>query len=217
MDVTDTQSYLGIQFTWKGRVTPKQTREVERMLQEITSAQLRPYQRMELVREFMVPKLLHELILGCAHRNTISRIDKMIRKATRAWLRLPKDTSLGFLHAPINSGGLGVPCLGTSIPLLQRRFEKFLTSESPFDKMLTELHSFKITLRRINLPCRVGRETVCSSSEVKAEWERMWSTSADGRSGVSDNVDPASYTWLSRPTESFRDFICEESSFEEAH
>lgn len=176
MDVTDTQSYLGIQFTWKGRVTPKQTREVERMLQEITSAPLRPYQRMELVREFMVPKLLHELILGCAHRNTISRIDKMIRKATRAWLRLPKDTSLGFLHTPIKSGGLGVPCLGTSIPLLQRRFDNFLNSESPFDKMLTELPSFQTTLRRINLPCRVGRETVCSSSEVKAEWERMWRT-----------------------------------------
>ncbi len=54
MGITDNQRYLGVQFIWKGRVTPKQTREVERMLQEITSAPLKPYQRMEVVREFMV-------------------------------------------------------------------------------------------------------------------------------------------------------------------
>ncbi len=204
MGITDTQRYLGVQFMWKGRVTPKQTREVERMLQEITSAPLKPYQRMEVVREFMVPKLLHELILGCAHRNTILRIDKMIQKATRAWLRLPKDTSLRFLHSPVKSGDLGVPSLGTTIPLLQRRrFEKLLTSECPFERMLTELPSFQTTLRRINLPCRVGRETVCSSTEAKAEWERVWRTSADGRSGVNDNTDPASYTWVSKPNRVF--------------
>ncbi len=142
--------------------------------------------------------------MGCAHRNTILRIDKMIQKATRAWLRLPKDTSLGFLHSPVKSGGLGVPSLGTTIPLLQRRrFEKLLTSECPFERMLTELPSFQTTLRRINLPCRVGRETVCSSTEAKAEWERVWRTSADGRSGVNDDTDPASYTWVSKPNRVF--------------
>ncbi len=44
------------------------------MLQEITAASLKPYQIVEMVRDFMVPKLLHELVLGCAHRNNISRI-----------------------------------------------------------------------------------------------------------------------------------------------
>lgn len=79
MSVADTQRYLGVHFTWKGRTPPKHTTEVERMLREITSAPLKPYQRMELVRDFMVPKLLHKLVLGCAHRNTISRIERMIR------------------------------------------------------------------------------------------------------------------------------------------
>ncbi len=72
MSIVDIQRYLGIHFTWKGRTTPKQTKEVERMLHEITSVPLKPYQRVELIRDFMVPKLLQELVLGCAHRNTIS-------------------------------------------------------------------------------------------------------------------------------------------------
>lgn len=28
---------------------------------------------------------------------------------TQKWLLLPNDTSLDFLHAPIKSGGLGIP------------------------------------------------------------------------------------------------------------
>ncbi len=121
MGVADTQRYLGVHFTWKGRTTPKQIKEVERMLKEITSAPLKPYQRLEVVRDFLVPKLQHELVLGCAHRNTIARIKRMIRGSIRAWLRLPKDTSLGFLNAPVKSGGLGMPNLGTTLPLLQKK------------------------------------------------------------------------------------------------
>lgn len=94
------------------------------MLQEITLAPLKPYQKVEITRDFLVPKLIHEQILGCAHWNTISQINKMIKRAARAWLRLPKDTSLGFLHASIKSGSLGISSPGTQIPLLQKkRFE----------------------------------------------------------------------------------------------
>ncbi len=112
---------MGVHFTWKGRTTPKQTKEVERMLKVITSAPLKPYQRLEVIRDFLDPKLQHELVLGCAHRNTIARIERMIRGSIRAWLRLPKDTSLGFLHAPVKSGGLGMPSLGTTLPLLHKK------------------------------------------------------------------------------------------------
>lgn len=200
MSVADTQRYLGVHFTWKGRTTLKQTKEVERMLQEITSAPLKPYQRVELVRDFMVPKLPHELVLGCAHQNTISRIERMIRRSIRAWLRLPKDTSLGFLHAPIKSGGLGIPSLGTTLPLLQnKRFEKLLASHNAIERTLTKLPSFKTTLRRINLPCKVGKETVCCPQEAKEEWRRVLRTSADGRIMTTDDIDPASYHWISKP------------------
>ncbi len=170
------------------------------MLQEITSAPLKPYQRVEIVRDFMVPKLLHELVLGCAHRNTISHIERMIRRSIRAWLRLPNDTSLGFLHAPRKSGGLGIPSLVTTLPLLQKkRFEKLLSSHNAIERTLTELPSFKTTLRRINLSCKVGKETVCSLQEAKVEWTRALRTSADGRIMITDDNDPASYYWISKP------------------
>ncbi len=163
-------------------------------------APLKPYQRPEVVRDFLVPKLQHELVLGCAHRNTIVRIDRMIRGAIRAWLRLPKDTSLGFLHAPVKSGGLGMPSLGTTLPLLQKkRFEKLLSSQTSTERTLVKLPSFQTTLRRVNLPCKVGKETVCSPQEGNEEWTRVLLTSADGRSLTTDDIDPASYHWIRKP------------------
>lgn len=204
MGVADSQKYLGIHFGWKGRLTPKQTKETERMLQEISSAPLKPYQRLELVRNFMVPKLTHELVLGCAHRNTIAKIDKMIRRATRAWLRLPKDTSLGFLHAPQKQGGLGIPSLGTTIPLMQkRRFEKLLTSQYAISRALTELPSFNTTLRRVNLPCRIKKVVICAAKEADEEWAAVMRSSADGRSQITDDIDSASYLWVSKPSRVF--------------
>ncbi len=230
MGVADTQRYLGVHFTWKGRTTPKQTKEVERMLKVITSAPLKhftwkgrttpkqtkevermlkvitsaplkPYQRLEVIQDFLVPKLQHELVLGCAHRNTIARIERMIRGSIRAWLRLPKDTSLGFLRAPVKSGGLGMPCLGTTLPLLQKkRFEKLLSSQTSTERTLAKLPSFQTRLRRVNLPCKVGKEMVCSPHEGKEEWTRVLLTSADGSLLTTDDIDPTSgIHWIRKP------------------
>lgn len=42
MGVMDTQRYLGLSFSWKGKVTPTRTLDLERMLAEIRAAPLKP-------------------------------------------------------------------------------------------------------------------------------------------------------------------------------
>lgn len=117
MDMKDHQRYLGLHYDWKGTVTPKRTLELERMLAEIKAAPLKPQPRLMIVREFLFPRLIHELVLGQAHRNTLKKMDTMIRGAVREWLRLPKDTSLGLFHAPFSHGDL---VLGPQSPSLRR-------------------------------------------------------------------------------------------------
>ncbi len=85
MGVLDKQHYLGLDFTWKGKVTPKHTGHLEKMLHELTSAPLKLYQRLELLKIFLVPRLVHELVLGGAHRNTLLKMDRMIRAAVRKY------------------------------------------------------------------------------------------------------------------------------------
>lgn len=64
LGVSDTQEYLGLQFGWKGEVAPKQSRQLEFMLKELKEAPLKPYQRMEILRTYLAPKLMHKLVLG---------------------------------------------------------------------------------------------------------------------------------------------------------
>lgn len=97
----------------------------------------------------------------------------MTRRETRTWLRLLKDMPLGLLQAPIKLGGLGIPNLGASIPLLQKkRFGKLLTSQNPIEKALTELPLLKTILQRVNLPCKIGKEEVYTIEEAKEEWKK---------------------------------------------
>lgn len=101
MGVEDQIRYLSLHFSWKGMAKPRHTSELQRMLQELKEGPLEPFQRLELLRDFAIPRLIHELVLGGAHRNTLASLDRMTRAAVKGWLRLPGNTPLGFLQAPI--------------------------------------------------------------------------------------------------------------------
>ncbi len=67
MGVLDKQKYLGLNFTWKGKITPKHTGHLEKMLHKLTSAPLKPYLRLEVLKIFLVPRLVHELVICDTH------------------------------------------------------------------------------------------------------------------------------------------------------
>ncbi len=177
MGVLDKQHYLGLDFTWKGKVTPKHTGHLEKMLHEITTAPLKPYQRLEILKVFLVPRLVHELVLGGAHRNTLLKIDKMVRTAVRKWLRLPKDTPLAYLYSPFQAGGLDIPSISTTIPIWQwSRSMKLLSSPNPIERALTE---------------------------AREMWAKQLAQSVDGKDITMTDVDAASHLWLEKPERVF--------------
>lgn len=53
--------------------------KLESMLQEVTAAPLKLYQRLELLKSFIIPKLTHELVLGTAHSKTLVRMDRLVQ------------------------------------------------------------------------------------------------------------------------------------------
>lgn len=145
--------YLGLEFNWKGRLHPKNMGKLQSMLQVVIAALLKPYQRLELLNSFIIPRLTHELVLGTDHRNTLVKMDQLIRFSVRRWLRLPRDTPMAYFHSRLPDGGLGIPCMSTSIALAQKaRFEKPLSSKDRNMKGLIQQESFKKMERQINLP-----------------------------------------------------------------
>lgn len=204
MGTDDSVRYLGLHFNWKGRIVPKHTGKLDSLLKELTKAPLKPYQRLQLLKFHAVPKFTHELVLGQAHRNTLKKLDCLTRAAVRQWLRLPQDTPLGYLHANVKDGGLGIPCFSTSIPLLQqRRFEKIATNPATIFQIMQRQDSFRTQRRRLDKPCRLNTAVVTSKTEVREEWGNMLSNSVDGRELRHSEVDKASHEWLLRPSRVF--------------
>ena len=64
-----------------------------------------------MLRVHVVPKALHQLVLGRTSSGQLDGLDKAVRKAMRSWLRLPKDTVTGYFHGDTADGRPGYPLL----------------------------------------------------------------------------------------------------------
>jgi len=73
------------------------------MLLSLTEAPLKPQQRMAISRCNLMPKMYHGLVLATQTAKGLETLDRTVRASIRKWLRLPKDTPLGFFH--VKDGG----------------------------------------------------------------------------------------------------------------
>ena len=195
LKVGDEVTYLGLKFTWKGRVAPKSTRKLDNFLRQISEAPLKPRQRLLLLGSYAIPKLLHELTLGFAHRNTLATMDRYIRAYVRKWLQLPKDTSMGYLYTSERQGGLGLPCLSALVPLAQKaRVEKLIKSEELPAQLIVGDKSFASLLRTVNRPIRLSASnTITNKMEAQAVFYDWMITSRDCSKLAGIPAHPTSY------------------------
>ncbi|KAF8563781.1 hypothetical protein P879_11947 [Paragonimus westermani] len=200
LEVDDKVKYLGLQFNWKGCLPVKSTVKAEEMLESLTRAPLKPHQRLEVLKSFLIPKLKFELVLGNAHRNTLRKLDRLIRNRLRGWLRLPKDTTLAFLHTKIDGHGLGISCLETVIPLEQRaKFERLMNSGTPVVACTVQSKAVMTDIAAANVPIRVYRKLVSSKLEEEEAWKEALVKTHDGADLLNAEVDRASFHWLRNP------------------
>lgn len=108
--------YLGIDLRPIG--PKKASSDLVPMLDRLSKAPLKPQQRLQIVRCFMIPRYYHQLVLAGATLGKLKAMDKQVRQYVRKWLRLPPDTPVGFFHASISDGGLGLPSFNTTVPAL---------------------------------------------------------------------------------------------------
>lgn len=115
---SETWRYLGVTFTPEGRTLFKPKEELFPKIQRLQHAPLKPQQRMHALRTILIPQLFHKIALGKINIACLNKTDRMIRSTVRTWLRLPSDTPTPYFHAPVSSGGLGIPALRWVGPLL---------------------------------------------------------------------------------------------------
>ena len=130
--------YLGIKFNPHGKMKPNISQLVT-MLDRVKRSPLKPYQKLELLRNNVIPNFLHEMVLGRVTKGLLITYDKKIKGFVGGVLDLPHDIPISFYYSKVKEGGLGLPSLEFSIPRsLFRRIEKMIDSNDPIITSLYE-------------------------------------------------------------------------------
>lgn len=140
LGVEDVYKYLGIKFAGIGRAQQSKALvdQYQSLLQRISSAPLKPQQRLYILRDHGIPKLSHSLVLGKVTLGDLCEMDKMSRSIVRQWTGLPHDVAKSFIHGNVEDGALGVPSFRTMIPRQSlARMKRLEASEEPDIKALT--------------------------------------------------------------------------------
>jgi len=88
-------------------------------LGNIRDAPIRATTRAALIKNHVVPRLLHQLTHCDTPQNQLHEIDLAIRMAIKRALHLPAQTPDGFLYTKSRDGGIGLTCLGQAIPRIR--------------------------------------------------------------------------------------------------
>ena len=194
----DSLSYLGVTFGWRGPVPPNHRQALAETLDSLARAPLKPQQRLWTLRNCVVARFLHQLVLGSVHLNTLLAMDRLVRRAARQALHLPGDTPSAFFHASLASGGLGLPAPSVLVPLSKQR--RFATLSGSVDPALRAAGAEAVDApgqRQLFSAPRLDGVPVASSTEAKRRWTELLHSSVDGR-GLRDTC-PLTTSWLAEP------------------
>ena len=168
-------------------------------LSNISRAPLKPRQRMVILRKFLIPRFLDELVLAPVGDGLLRWLDTTLRANVRRWLKLPKDTPVAFFHAGIGNGGLAVPSLRYSVPVMRKmRLEAVYSATDPLSTVLNASAFFSKELH--NLSSKIlGRHLVTDKQSLARAWADCLYTKVDGR-GLSEAPSCAEGSrWVSNP------------------
>ncbi|CAB0043078.1 unnamed protein product [Trichogramma brassicae] len=192
---TDAFRYLGLSISPRGIAKP--TGYITSELVRITTAPLRPQQRLKILRCFLIPRLCHQLVLSRTPMRVLRAIDKQVRVAVRKWLCLPMDTPLGYFHASCIDGGLGIPAFETAVPgLIFTRFASLEESTSPVIRDVVD-HPYNVSLvRRARAMLSRGGTALLRPEDRQRHWATRLHRSNDGVELREAAAVPASSRWV---------------------
>ena len=159
--IAQAYKYLGVHISARERyATPEEL--LTRGLNQLKAAPLKPQQRMYILRTHLLPKLHHKLVLSRSRGGVLNRLDRLVRKSVRACLALPHDATNILIHCDTRNGGLGIPALRLTIPLMKSARLRRLAA-LVFVALVASSHTFSEEVRRCGDPIRVGDSTVTSA------------------------------------------------------
>ena len=194
--------YLGVNFTSVGSVHAHTTRsEIENVLDKIKSISLKPQQKIDLLRSYVIPRFIYQLINLENYPTFLKQIDLLIRRTIRSILHLPISLSNEFFYLPVREGGLQMPVMRDIVGLAKVRiYKKIMKSDDVLLKHLVETRGFHIIHRFINdleLDTTFENDNTNEKKKQLAKERRIsFSNKVHGYGAEVFATCPLSNTWL---------------------
>lgn len=111
----DLFKYLGFRYSYMD-VEPSSSAPLAEQLARVRHAPLKPYQKLEIIRVYLLPRLYYTLQSPSTTRKTLIRTNKIVRAAVKTILHLPAHTTNSFIYCDLGGRGLGIPCFAARMP-----------------------------------------------------------------------------------------------------
>ena len=195
LTVSQVYKYLGVNISPQStKATVAET--LQQGLSNISKAPLKPQQRLYIASCHLVPKILHQLTLTPSTSKYLRWLDhRQMRSAVRSWLKLPKDTSIAYLHARAVDGGLGLPLLRHEIPLMKRaRTARMAMSPDPVVCAMLETPAARKVLRARQTS--LNGTVVATRQGLRSALPQQLYSSVNGRGLAPAPRVPAQHRWV---------------------
>jgi len=117
--------------------------------------------------------LYHELVLTPFPDKFMHWLDRSIRGALRSWLKMPKDTPVTYYHAEVADGGLGVPLLSQTVPLMRsKRLGRLGHSDDPVILAMVEYVAARPGLQR-HLQAKKYGDSLINTRETRLAYKHQ--------------------------------------------
>jgi hypothetical protein len=117
--------YLGVNFTSHGAIDSRQLKtQIGETLTKTCKIKLKAQCKINLLRTYIIPRFIHQLVNTELHPCLLRRIDISIRKAVRSILHLPSSLSNEFFYLPFKEGGLQFPELHQAVGIAKVKLFK---------------------------------------------------------------------------------------------
>ena len=186
--------YLGVEFNPRGEIILPE-KKWQSMFNNIRGAPLRPNQRAEIVKTWLIPKLTYQLRVSDIPMSKVAKINRAVKILFKNLLHLPESTPDSWLHLP--SGG-GLPNLLDHI--LKSRLSASLKMAGSPDAATQDVGKYELTrtesgLRKVHLGFVSGPAEI--SSECTRECMDALKSIHNGRSlaCMAKSITTRSYVW----------------------
>jgi hypothetical protein len=133
--------YLGVNLRpWTGldKTTQRDTDTITGAANNIARMELKPHQKLELIRVYLPPRYIHGLVAVPPSMGALANIDAEVRRVVKDVYKLHPSTTDGIIYTDRNHGGLGLQRIETIVKLaVLRSAIKQMATDDPALRQLS--------------------------------------------------------------------------------